>query len=499
MKIVRNSKQIDNSAITQIRLVDESLMDLIHKDVLEKNSFKGKYKQTLYLPEANKLFVGISFTPATKNVDPYNSVDYYELGAHVVGVTQEYKINEFRISSVGETPHHLELFLLGMMQRGWNFDRYLDPEKALSRPLTIHLSDTLSQRLSEEDQQKLMNLHDGVMLTRAIVEDGPEEINPTTIKTIIKENLDSLPNTSVKFIPKKELDKMGMQGITFVGRASRHEAVMSHVIIKAKGDTKHKICLVGKGVTYDSGGYNIKTGGHMSTMKMDMAGAATMFGVMKTIALNGGLENTEVHWISAFVENLIDGSAYKPDDVMTTSSGITVEVLNTDAEGRLTLSDALTYATLQDPEYIVDAATLTGAAIRAESEYYTALMSNDGELANMLLDTFEEQHERTVYTPLPEVLRERLKGRVSDLTNIASSPEAGHKTAGLFLSNFVDQNLYRRKDELGIKEPKAYAWVHLDIAGSAYNKKANALGIEGATGQSVRSLVKWLYKVDTTA
>jgi leucyl aminopeptidase len=496
MKIIRKSPKIDDANITQIKLVDDSVLDLLHEKLLEKNGFKGKYKQFIYLPEANKIFVGTHFKPFTKNVDPYYGVDYYELGAMVVGKTEDYKINEFRITSCGESSHDVQLFLQGMAQRAWNFDTYLPKDKAKSREITVHLSDALSDKISEDEEKLLQAINKGAITTRSIVEDGPEAINPTSIKTIIKDTFGSYSQASVKFIEVKELDKLGMEGITFVGRASRHDAVMSHVVLKPKGEVKKRICLVGKGVTYDSGGLSIKTGGHMVTMKMDMAGAATMMGVLTSVCENGALDHTEVHWISAFVENLIDGSAYKPDDVMTTSSGITIEILNTDAEGRLTLSDALTYATLQDPDYIIDAATLTGAAIRSESEYYTCLMSNDGELANSLLDSFEEEREKTVYTPLPEVLRDKLKGRISDLKNIASEPAAGHKTAGLFLSHFVDQNLFTRQKELGIKEPKAYPWVHLDIAGSAYNKSNNQLGTEGATGQSVRSLTKWILKID---
>lgn len=495
MKLMRQSSKIDDSSITEIILI-KSVKDHDKESLFKSLKFEAKYKQVAFLAESNQLYIGTDLQPASKNIDPYNVVDYYELGAQVVNSTKATNINEFRLVSCCEDVNDMVNFLLGIAQASWHFDKYLTDKQAKSRNISVHLSHELSAALTPKSETLLNAISEGVTLTREIVEDGPEAINPTTIKSIIKDEFSGYDNVLTSFVGLKEMNKRGMEGITFVGRASRHEPVMAHVVVQAKKEVTNKICLVGKGVTYDSGGYNIKTGGHMATMKMDMAGAGTMFGVIKALAVNGGLDHTEVHWISAFVENLIDGSAYKPDDVMTTSSGITVEILNTDAEGRLTLADALTYATLQNPDYIVDAATLTGACIMAVSEHYTALMANDSGLANSLLDTFEEEREKTVYTPLPEAMRDTIKGRISDLKNISNTRHAGHKTAGLFLSNFVDQNLYHNNEKLGIKEPKAFPWVHLDIAGSAYNTKNNSLGTEGATGQSVRSLVKWLMKVD---
>jgi leucyl aminopeptidase len=270
---------------------------------------------------------------------------------------------------------------------------------------------------------------------------------------------------------------------------------MVHVIIKPKGEVKNKVCLVGKGVTYDSGGLDIKVGGFMKTMKVDMGGSATMFGVMKTLS-DMDLQNTEVHWISAWVENMVDGASYKSDDVLTTYSGQTVEIWNTDAEGRLTLADALTLATLQDPDYIIDTATLTGAAVRSVSEHYTAMMGNDYRLISTLEATFIQEGEKTVHTPLPEVLRKEVKGKVGQFVNTSKiGPMAGHLTAGLFLSHFVDQRNFRNS-KLNIKEPKAYAWAHLDIAGSVWNKNHNNLEVDGATGQSVRSLAAWILDLD---
>ncbi len=287
-----------------------------------------------------------------------------------------------------------------------------------------------------------------------------------------------------------------MKGITFVGRASRFKPTLVHVTLKPEGEIKHTICLIGKGLTYDSGGLDIKVAGHMRTMKTDMAGSATMFGVIKILS-ELGLKNTQVHWISAFAENMISESSYKADDIITSYSGQTIEVYNTDAEGRLTLADALTYATLLNPDYIIDAATLTGACIMALSAYFTALMGNDTELCQKLHDTFVEENEPTILVHMPEMLREYVQGSNSDLVNTSKSPiSSGHVTAGLFLSHFVDQSLFRNP-EIKIENPKCFKWAHMDIAGSAYNESKNNLGVSGATGQSVKSLVKFVQKIDS--
>ena len=195
---------------------------------------------------------------------------------------------------------------------------------------------------------------------------------------------------------------------------------------------------------------------------------------------------------------MISGSAYKSDDILTTLSGQTVEVWNTDAEGRLTLADALSLASLEDPDYIVDAATLTGACVLAVSEHYTALMGNSRDLNAQLERGFLAAGEKVVNLPLPEVLREQVQGELGDLRNTGKERFAGHLTAGLFLSHFVEQAKFRPavRERLGITSPRAAAWAHLDVAGSSFNAKKNPLELNGATGASVRALCEWLLAVD---
>ncbi len=492
--------------LSLISVSELSSLETSLKDILGLVKFTGKFGQVSILAERKEIFVGLTFQPEQKTADPYHVFNFYQLGAKIVRSIAPFKIENLELqnhsifleskhNNFGEFSKYLLDLLLGISQASWNLDTYLPESEAKSRNINLSFGSSLSNLLTPDLVSTFNALNNGVTLTRSLVDDIPENINPTTLPKLVEKELGHKANITLKVIDYSKIVEMGMEGIYFVGRASIHDPVMVHVVLSPKGEVKNRVCLVGKGVTYDSGGLDIKTAGSMKTMKVDMAGSATMFGVMKVLS-EMELENTEVHWISAWVENMVAGNSYKTDDVLTTYSGQTVEIWNTDAEGRLTLADALAYATLQNPDYIIDAATLTGAAVRSVSEYYTAMMSNDFNLVHGLEKTFIQEGEKTTHTPLPEVLRSKVKGDVGQLLNVSTiGAYAGHLTAGLFLSYFVDQKNFRNP-KLDIKEPKAYAWAHLDIAGSCWNKKQNDLEANGATGQSVRSLAAWVIGLD---
>ncbi len=494
----------ENSEAIQVYLVNKSDLDNNHhKKLLEELKFQGNFKEAAFLPESKMLFIGLTLKPVTANFDDYFQVNPMQLGAAAYKALSKYILKDIQIDFLSEEigskqesrQTFLSDFMLGFFQASYKFDKYLKAEEEAKKELNIYLSKPLSELATANLIQENKILNASLNFTRWIVDDTPENINPETMPKLIRAELEHKPNISIKEINYQQLQELGMEGVLFVGRASPYKPVLVHTILKPKGEVKKRVALVGKGITFDSGGLNIKPGEHMKTMKTDMAGSATMFGVIKTLA-ELGLQNTEVHWISAFAENVIDGSAYKPDDILTTYSGQTVEVFNTDAEGRLTLADALAYATMQNPDYIIDAATLTGACPFALSEYFTGLMGNDKTLISDLEATFVSNGEPTIVVPMPEVLREYVKGDISDLMNTSKGQiRSGHVTAGLFLSHFVDQNLFRNP-KLNLREPKAYKWAHMDIAGSAHNEGRNNVGAKGATGQSVKSLVKFIQKQD---
>ena len=487
-----------NPKAIKIQLVSSSNLGVFGKNELfETLKFKGNYKQLAFLPESKLVFLGTSLESGGKFFDPFHTINFFNLGAFLVNQLSKTSLFELEFvdKSLKLNPKNLQDFLLGMYQAAWNFDTYLDPKKAKTRVLEISLNPELAMVLNDQTLTEIEILNINLNLVRNLVESTPEDVNPTSILEIIQENLGTQSNLSLEFWDTQKLAKNKLNGVVFVGRASEHQPTLVHATLKPRGEIKRKICLVGKGVTYDCGGLDIKADGHMKTMKSDMAGSATMFGVIKTLA-EIGLEHTEIHWISAFAENMISGNSFKSDDIITSFSGQTIEIFNTDAEGRLLLMDCLTLATTLDPDYIIDAATLTGACIMAVSQRYTAMMSNDKAFSDDLYSHFVSENEHAAQVILPEDLRDAVHGKISDLINTSNlSRQAGHITAGLFLSHFVNQNLFRNP-ELKIAKPKEYSWIHLDIAGSAMNNCKNNIEYDGATGQSLRSIVSWVRAGD---
>lgn len=273
---------------------------------------------------------------------------------------------------------------------------------------------------------------------------------------------------SVSVLEEKKMRELSMGALLSVSAGSEQPAKL--IVMHYKGgkanDKAH--VLVGKGITFDSGGISLKPGGKMDEMKFDMGGAASVFGTMRA-ALEMKLPLNIVGIVAA-AENMPSGRATKPGDVITSMAGKTIEVLNTDAEGRLVLCDALTYAARYKPEAVIDIATLTGACVVALGSHASALYANDDTLAEELLDAGTETHDRAWRMPLWEEYNAQLKSNFADLANIGG-PGGGSITAACFLATFT----------------KKYRWAHLDIAGSAWNNAP-----KGATGRPVALLTRYL-------
>ena len=267
------------------------------------------------------------------------------------------------------------------------------------------------------------------------------------------------------------IEEVGLTGLATVGRSARNEPrfiVLEHW----RGGAAAPIVLVGKAVTFDSGGISIKPSGGMENMKFDMCGGAAVLGAMEAL---GALDlPLNVVALVPATENLPGGDAYKPGDILRMHSGKTVEILSTDAEGRLILADALSYARRYEPAAVVDCATLTGACHVALGDYASGLMGNDEDLLAEVQTAGEVTGERAWPLPLFEEYTEQIRGDVADIKN-SGGRYGGALTAGAFLKEFAD-----------------YPWVHLDIAGTAYGKKGNAYTTKGATGVPARLLVEFL-------
>lgn len=299
---------------------------------------------------------------------------------------------------------------------------------------------------------------------------------PSAIKTpsyLAKEALKLKDkNTSVKVYDKKEIEKMGMGGLTAVGSGSAQEP--KFIVINYYPHAKKKIALVGKGLTFDSGGFNLKPTRYIEDMKQDMAGAGAVLGTIKA-AQRLGLKINLLGIIPA-CENLIGSKAYKPGDILTAYNKKTIEVTNTDAEGRLILADALSYAEKQKPNVIIDLATLTGAAVVALGYWATALLTKDQELAKKLIKAGESSGERLWQLPLWDDYKDLSKSDIADLANSHKSYDAGTIEGGIFLSNFIEKT----------------SWAHLDIAGTAWFTEPKFYLPKGGTGVGVRLLINYL-------
>jgi leucyl aminopeptidase len=269
-------------------------------------------------------------------------------------------------------------------------------------------------------------------------------------------------------LDRAAMSELGMGALLAVAQGSSNEPKLAIMRYQGGGDSKPFV-FVGKGITFDTGGVNIKPSAALEEMKFDMCGAASVFGLMETVARLQ--PNINVIGITPLVENMCDGNAYRPSDVVKTMAGHQVEILNTDAEGRLILCDALTYALRFKPEYLIDIATLTGACVVALGSVATGLLGNDDALVNELLAAGEHMHDRAWRLPLWDEYQSQLDTGFADFANIGSKG-AGAITAACFLSRFTE----------------GQRWAHLDIAGTAWDS-----GRKGsATGRPVPLLMQWL-------
>ncbi len=368
--------------------------------------------------------------------------------------------------------------LLGL----YRFDKYkTKPKEEEEKPKLERL------RLVEFDPGKLPQVEEGARRGEIIAEsvvvarDLANEPGLTLTPTELARRAEALAHElglEVRVLDEPELEREGMGGLLGVARGSDEPA--KFIILEYNADAKAKakteldtIVLVGKGITFDSGGISLKPAEAMGDMKFDMSGAAAVLGTLRAAALL----KLPVHLVGLIpaTENLPSGKALKPGDIVRFANGKTAEIVSTDAEGRLILADALAYAKRFEPKVVIDLATLTGACIVALGHHASGLFSNDDSLVERMERAAEKSGERVWHLPLYEEYSEQIKSEVADIKNTGGRP-AGAATAAAFLKEFVD-----------------YPWVHLDIAGTAFNVEGKKyIDKKGATGVGVRLLVEFL-------
>jgi len=314
------------------------------------------------------------------------------------------------------------------------------------------------------------------LFARDLVNEPSSVTTPTFLSLIAQSFTKDNPDISCKILGKKEMEKKGMGGILGIAKGSDEEPKFITLIYKPrKAGNGKTIVLVGKGVTFDSGGLSLKRDANMETMKLDMAGAAAILGIFSVIS-ECKPEMNIIGLIPA-VENMPSGKAIKPGDIVTSYSGETIEIISTDAEGRVILADALSFAETFHPDVIIDLATLTGACIVALGEEVAGLFATDRRLADHLLASSSLTGEKLWELPLIKDYEELLKSPVADMKNVAKKRYGGAITGALFLKPFV---------------PEGVPWVHIDIAGPAWQEKDTSLCPEGGTGFGVRLILEYL-------
>ncbi len=352
----------------------------------------------------------------------------------------------------------------------YKFDQLKKEQKKSRRQWQVQIA--VDSRAAQKELQQAVEtgkaVAEGVCLARDLGNLPGNICTPTYLANTAKD-LETHDNMSVQVLEEDEMAELGMHSLLSVSRGSREPAKL--IIMNYTGDASGSapIALVGKGLTFDAGGISIKPAGAMDEMKFDMCGAAGVIGAMQAIASLKLPVN--VLGAVASSENLPDGAANKPGDIVTSMAGLTIEILNTDAEGRLILCDALTYIARFKPQTVIDAATLTGACVIALGKHCSGLFSNSDELAEEIITAGEMSDDRAWRMPLWEEYQAQLKSNFADVANIGGR-DAGAVTAACFLARFTED----------------YRWAHLDIAGTAWNTGSK----KGATGRPVGLFVQYV-------
>lgn len=337
---------------------------------------------------------------------------------------------------------------------------------------------------ARKDFEHLSAVVQGVYLARDLVNDPPNDLHPVSYAALIRDELEPL-GVKIEVIDEKKMAKLGMDAILNVGMGTAMDRQPRMVIMRYYGAGKptkkaiaddpslRPISFIGKGVTFDTGGISLKPGAEMDLMKMDMGGSATVVGLMKALATRQAKVN--VVCAVGLAENMPSDRAYRPGDIIGSLAGKTIEVLNTDAEGRLVLADTMTYVQEKDdPKVMIDLATLTGAMMVALGFEYSGVFANNNELWSQLEEASDVTGEKLWRMPLDEAYRKEVESDIADLRNLGNLGRYGGAcSAAGFLEHFVD---------------KGRVWAHMDIAGTAWNKSAKTLCPKGGSGVAVRAL-----------
>ena len=463
IKVVENSKALETDILV-VNMFEEGRTsdDLANQYAVDEDNFKGKFGETYLLHTYGK--------------EPYRKVLVLGLGkkedfcpnklreavAKAVKKCNQMEAKKVAFSFDGIDFDYSEQFTIGAFIADYKFDKYK------SEGVKEGIKEIYVQA-DAENVKKAEKIAAAMRFARNLANEPAQFATPTELASIAQDlGLDT------KIYDKEECEKMGMGAFLAVGRGSAQEPKFIHMKYTCE-NPKKRIAIIGKGICFDAGGLDLKPASSMLTMKDDMSGAACVLGVMSIIREFN--PQVEVNGIIAACENMPGCSAYKPGDILTAKNGKTIEVDNTDAEGRLTLADALCYACELGVDEVIDIATLTGACMVALGTQASGIMGNDDEFVKKLISVADKSGERFWQLPMWEEYFDSLKSDIADMKNTGSR-WGGASTAGLFLQKFV----------------KDVKWAHIDVAGTAFLEKPQKEFISGATGAGVRTLLNYILE-----
>lgn len=470
-----------NKQSTAAKTLDKDQGGLITACLKNNKNFKGKSGQTLTIPTSQTSIQRVILIGLGKN-DKLDAITFETLGGKLFSALNSAGAENTSIHVDGiedikdvSTADIAARFAMGLRLKSYKFDKYRTNDKNEKTELENVTIVTDAHTAASKLFDTYSAIAQGVFLARDLVNEPPNTLYPESYVERIKKELKPL-DVEIEILDEKKMEKLGFGALLAVGQGSARESRVA--IMKWNGGKKTKksstpIAFVGKGVTFDTGGISLKPGADMDLMKMDMGGSAAVVGTMKALAARKAKVNAI--GIIGLVENMPSDRAYRPGDIITSHSGKTIEVLNTDAEGRLVLADLLTY--VQDtykPEVIVDLATLTGAIMVGLGFEYCGAFANDNDFWLQLEEASNNTGEKFWRMPLDEAYRKEMESEVADLKNLGSLGRYGGAcSAAGFLEHFVNEGT---------------TWAHIDIAGTAWWKTDKPTTPKGGTGFGVRAL-----------
>ncbi len=463
IKVVENSKSINcDLLVVSMFEGEKTSCELANKYAVDEDKFEGKFGETYLLPTYGQEVYRKVLVLGLGKKEEFNPNKMREASAKAIKKAMQIEAKTVAFSLDGIEFDYSEQFTMGALIADYSFDKYKS-EKKDKKVKEVYV------QANEAMVRKAEKIAAAMSFARNLANEPAQFATPSELAAIACDL-----GLETKIYDREECEHMGMGAFLAVAKGSAQEPKFIHMKYSVD-NPKKRIAIIGKGITFDSGGLDIKPPSSMLTMKDDMSAAACVLGVMSVIKEFN--PQVEVHGIIAACENMPGCSAYKPGDILTAKNGKTIEIDNTDAEGRLTLADALCYACELGVDEVVDLATLTGACMVALGTAAAGIMGNDDEFVSKLIDTAQRSGERYWKLPLWDDYFESLKSDIADMKNTGSR-WGGASTAGCFLQKFV----------------KDVKWAHIDIAGTAFLEKPQKEFIKGATGAGVRTILNYILE-----